>query len=306
MNTPRVVVVGGCSIDYVLRAERLPSPGHSVAGDVFLRDAGGKGLNQAVAVARLGATAALIAAAGADRDGDDVIAAVEKAGVVSSSIVRLPNVPTACTLICVDARGRKQSGSRPGANQALVERDVPDDLLARARIVLAQLEIPMPAVLHAARIARRAGAAFILDAGPAAQVPDDLIALCDVVTANDEEALALTGVDVRDETSAMDAARVLRRRGARCVALGAPDGRAIVGDGVERWLPNYALTPVDTTGAGDACAAGISVGLVEGLPFAEACELGHAAAALATTRLGALASLPSRREVDALRQHEPQ
>jgi ribokinase len=295
-----VLVVGGSGIDYTIRADHLPSAGHSVTGDLFLRDAGGKGLNQAVAAARLGARVRLITAVGQDAGAEDVLAALEQAGIATDDVLRAPELPTACTLICVDAQGRKQTAARPGANLALRERHVADDLVVRAAVLCAQLEIPIETVLHAARLAARTSVTFVLDAAPAADIPEQLIALADVLTANSEEAQVLSRIDVHDRESALAAARAIRLRGARCVTVGLAEGRALVSDTGEQWLPSHRVTPVDTTGAGDACAAAIAVGLAEGRSFLDACAFGHAAAALATTRLGALASLPIRAAVDAL------
>jgi ribokinase len=241
---PQIVIVGGCAIDYALRAEHLPSPGQSVNGDVFLRNAGGKGLNQPVGVVRLGALAVLIAAIGQDREGDDVLRALEQNGIGTDRIVRVEDVPTACTLICVDAQGRKQTASRPGANMALSERRLPGEFLTCATVLLTQLEIPVPTVLEAARLARRGGATVILDAAPATTIPDELIMLAGVVTANGAEARALSGIAVDNRESAVIAARAIRRRGARAVAVAAPDGRAVVTDTDEQWLPNHQVPTI--------------------------------------------------------------
>lgn len=295
-----VLIVGGSGIDYTIRADGLPSVGHSVTGDVFLRDAGGKGLNQAIAAARLGARAGLITAVGEDAAAADVVEALEQGGIATDHVLRVSEMPTACTLICVDARGRKQTASRPGANQALKGSHMSGELLARAQVVLAQLEIPLETVLHAARLAKGAGATFMLDAAPATDIPNELIVLVDVVSLNSWEAQVVSRIDVKDRASALAAGRAIRGRGARAVTIGLAKGRAVVSDAGEEWLPSHSVRVIDTTGAGDACAAGIAVALAEARSFAEACVFGHAAAALATTRLGALASLPLRAAVHAL------
>jgi ribokinase len=294
-----VLVIGGAGIDYLIRGDTLPSPSHSVTGDLFLRGAGGKGLNQAVAAARLGARSALVACIGRDPEGDDVLHALREARVNTDATARVRSMPTACTLICVDAAGRKQTASRPGANLALTEDRIAGERVTHAAVVVAQLEIPVETVLFAARVAKRAGAIFLLDAAPAADVPDELLALADMVTTNDEEAEALSGIDPHDRSSALAAARAIRARGARAVTVGIADGRAVVSSAGERWLASHPVAVVDTTGAGDACAAAIAVTLAEGGSVSDACARGHAAAALATTRVGALASLPFRAAVDA-------
>jgi ribokinase len=140
----------------------------------------------------------------------------------------------------------------------------------------------------------------VLDAAPATQIPDDLIRLADIVTVNGEEAGMLSGVDVHDRDSAVASARAIHARGARHVSVGIAEGRAVVSDAKEHWLPSHRVAVVDTTGAGDACAAGIAIALGEGRSFFDACVLGHAAAVLSSTVLGARASLPFRANVDAL------
>lgn len=294
-----VLVVGGTGIDYTVRGDALPSPGRPVTGAAFLRDVGGKGLNQAVAAARLGAMTALISCVGDDPSGDDVLQALAEDGVDANAVVRVAGALTARTLINIDTHGQKQTASYPAANRALVGPLGPE-FFNGADIVLAQLEIPMPTVREAGRRARDAGLAFVLDAAPATQVPDELIELAGAVTVNGEEAGMLSGIEVDDRESAVAAAHAIRTRGARQVSVGIPEGRAVVSEAGEHWLPGHHVAVVDTTGAGDACAAGIAVGLAEGRNFLDACALGHAAAALSTTILGARASLPSRAEVDAL------
>jgi ribokinase len=229
-----VLVIGGAGIDDMIRGDALPSPSRSVIGDVFLHDAGGKGLNQAIGAARLDARSALVACVGEDPEGDEVIRALREDRVVTDAIIRVKQVPTARTLICVDAHGRKQTASRPGANAALTEKDLAGDVIAQAAVLAVQLEIPVATVLCAARLAWEAAVRVVLDAGPPADVPDELLRLVEVVTANSEEAKALSHVPVGDRESAFAAARAIRQRGARHVSIGAQQGRAIVGDAGER------------------------------------------------------------------------
>jgi ribokinase len=295
-----VLVVGGCSVDYMVRASDLPTAGGSVTGDRFLRDIGGKGLNQAVAASRCGARVALIAAIGDDADGEDVMRALASDRIDSGEIVRVPDVETAHTLIVVDKRGRKQTASHPAANHRLADLHLLSALFGSTKSVLAQLEVPVATAVTAARMARDAGIPFVLDAAPFAPVPDELFRLAAVVNANGHEASLLSGIDVVDRESARAAGRFLQGRGARRVTVGTADGRAVIDAGEELWLPNHAVSSVDTTGAGDAFTAAMSIRLIEGVPFADACRFGHAAAALATTVLGARASLPDRAAIEDL------
>lgn len=296
---PFVQVIGGCAIDYVIFTKALPRAGGSETGDRFLRDCGGKGLNQAVAAARLGAEAALGACIGDDDAGDEIVAALIAEGVNAKALARIPGEITARTLITVDGKGRKQTASYPGANAAFAERHLPREAFARGTIVLMQLEIPPEISMAAARMAHAAGARLVLDAAPPGSPRDGLLEYTDAVTMNDSEARALTGIDVTGEASALRAIRAIQSRGASRVAIAAAGGRAIADGETTRWLPNHDVEVIDTTGAGDACAAAIAVALAEGRGFFEACEFGHAAAALAATVAGARASLPARAAVDA-------
>jgi ribokinase len=182
---------------------------------VFLRAAGGK------ASIRLSPPLGSVpersvTSVGNDVEADDVLMTLERDGIATDHVVRAAGMPTACTLICVDVHGRKQTASRPGANLALNERHIAEDLLARAAVLRTQLEIPIETVVHAARLAKRASLIVVLDAAPAAEISQELIALADVVT-NSEEAHVLSRVDVGDQTSAIAAARAIRLRGARPV-----------------------------------------------------------------------------------------
>jgi ribokinase len=295
-----VVVVGKANIDYLVRGPRLPAPGQSVNGDAFQEAAGGKGANQAVAAARLGARVALVARVGRDARGDAVLAHLHDEAIDTRFVTRDPEAPTGVALCQVAASGEKQILSAAGANARLSAACVRDaePALASARIVLCQLGAPLEALEEAIRIARTARAPVMLDPGPPAPLPDALIAQLAVIRANTSEAQALTGVRVRDRASAREAAKDLLRRGVRTVAVQAgEEGDVILTRDGETWLPRFQVKRVDATGAGDAFASAFAVCLAEGKPLEEAGRFASAAAALATTGLGAQASLPRREAV---------
>jgi ribokinase len=200
--------------------------------------------------------------------------------------------------------GEKQILTAPGANQGLSPADVSNagNLLARAKVVLLQLEIPMATVEAAARLGRAAGARVVLDAGPAAPLTEELLRDVHVIRANGAEAEVLTGVRVEDAVSARRAAKNLLRRGVGAACVGTPSGNLLVTAEHELWLPHIAVRAVDATGAGDALSAGLAVALAQGQPLDEAARLGHTAAALKTTKPGAQAGMPLRTEVQALLQ----
>jgi len=292
-----VVVVGKANIDYLVRGPRLPAPGQSLSGDAFQEAAGGKGANQAVGAARLGARVAMVARIGQDPRGDAVLAKLRDEGVETRFITRDPEAPTGVALCQVGASGEKQILSASGANARLTASCVRQAAAAftSAKVVLCQLGVPLDAVWEAIRLAKSVRAMVMLDPGPPAPVPDDLIAQIDVIRPNASEARMLTGIAVSDRASAREAALDLLRRGAKAAAVQAgEDGDVLLWGGREAWLPRLEVKRVDATGAGDAFASGLAVCLAEGKPLEEAGRFASAAAALSTTVLGAQASLPRR------------
>ena len=295
-----VVVVGKANIDYLVRGPRLPGPGQSVNGDAFQEAAGGKGANQAVAASRLGARVALVARVGRDSRGDVVLARLHDEAVDTRFVTRDPDEPTGVALCQVGASGEKQILSASGANARLTADLVRDAAraLTSARVVLCQLGVPLEAVEEAVRIARSVRALVMLDPGPPAPLPNGLLAQLDVIRPNASEAQILTGIRVRDRNGAREAARDLLRRGVKTAVVQAgDDGDMALSRDRELWLPRFEVKRVDATGAGDAFASALAVCLAQGKPLEEAGPFASAAAALATTHLGAQASLPMREAV---------
>jgi ribokinase len=291
-----VVVIGGANMDYLVQGPALPRPGATVQGALFQEAPGGKGANQAVAVARLGGRAALIACVGADARGDAVFQRLVDECVDTRDVVRDPVAPTGVALIAVGASGEKQIVTAPGANQRLTPAAVEaaTDRIAIAAVVLLQLEIPIETVEAAIHLARAAGARVVLDPAPAVPLREEILRDVHVIRANAAEAEVLTQIEVTDRASARRAADNLRRRGVRAACVGAPDGNLLVSDEGETWLPHLAVAAVDATGAGDAFAGALALALAEGGDLASATRFAHVAAALATTRVGAQAGLPRR------------
>jgi len=240
-----VIVIGGANTDYLIRGDRLPSPGETVQGQEFSHAVGGKGANQAVGAARLSARTALLARIGEDERGDEIIDRLEVEGVNTSCIVRDLCTASGVALISVDAEGQKQIITSPGANQQLTAMDIEHAAfaIARSSVLLANLEAPVECVHAAASIAKRAGATVLLDpAPPQGRLPDELLRLVDVVRPNATEAEVLTGVRVHDRESARTAAKILLGRGVGAVAVQAGgEGNLLVWPGGEHLLP---LIPV--------------------------------------------------------------
>ena len=297
-----IVVVGGANTDYIARGPRLPA-GDSVEGSEFVEASGGKGLNQAVAAARLGASAELVGRVGNDGRGRAILAYLGREGVEARHVGRDAAAITGAAVIHVDRSGHKQSMAAPGANLRLGARDVrrAGSALRGARVLVTQLEPPLGAIAEAVRMAKAAHVPVVLDAGPARPLPAGLLRGLAIVRANALEAEALTGVHVTGYRSARRAAEALLARGAGAAAVQAGDeGDLIVWRDGECWLPRLDVPAVDSTGAGDAFTAALAVRLAEGCSLAVAGPFASAAAALTTTRLGAAVALPRRDEVLAL------
>jgi ribokinase len=299
-----IVVIGSLNADLVVHVDRFPHAGETLSGSRFTRFPGGKGANQAYAAARLSGAAAMVGQVGADDHGAWLITHLTGAGVDTSRVVRDAVEPTGVALITIDAAGQNQIVLVAGANGTFTpDRFVPvTSALARARVVLLQLEIPLDTVLAAARAARAAGATVILDPAPAQAIPDALIALADYLTPNETELASLTGGgQVRDAGDVRARAGQLLARGAACVLVkwGAR-GAALLTRDSERWWPAHAVAVVDTTAAGDAFNGAFAVALAEGASADAAGRFATAAAALAVTHEGAQPGMPFREEVERL------
>ncbi len=304
-----VVVVGGANRDLLVRAVRLPAAGETLEGDLFQEAPGGKGANQAVAAARLGARVAFVGRVGAEPHGEELVERLRREGVDVSHVVRDPGAETGVALVHLDRRGRKSILVHPGANSRMTVEDVraAGGTIERAAVVLAQIEVPLGCVEEAFRIARSAGARVLLDPAAARRLPQRLLRLVDLVRTNASEAEAITGIAVRGRRSAATAAQVLLRRGAREVAIEAGDeGNLVLTSDEEIWLERLPVKSVDATGAGDAFVAALAVAFAERLPLAQAALLANAASAFATTRVGAQAGLPTRADLRELLEREPQ
>jgi ribokinase len=291
-----VVVVGGANFDYLVKGPALPTGGATVRGALFQEAPGGKGANQAVAVARLGGRVALVACVGADERGDRIVQRLVEERVDTRHVVRDAVAPTGVALIAVGGSGEKQIITAPGANDRLAPSAVEAaaNVIANAATVLLQLEVPLETVESAIRLARAAGALVVLDPAPAIPLREEVLRDVHVLRPNASEARVLTGVEVSDRASARHAAENLLRRGVRAACVGAPGGNLLLSDEGETWLPHLEVEVVDETGAGDAFAGALALALAQGEDAADAARFAHVAAALATTRIGAQAGLPRR------------
>jgi ribokinase len=298
----RLFVVGSANMDLVVRAPRLPSPGDTVVGDDLVRVPGGKGANQAVAAARLGARCVFVGCVGGDAFGEELRSAIAADGVDMNHLRTVGDRPSGVALIVVDEHGENLIAVSPGANAALSVADVDAALanLSRDDVVLTQLEVPFETVAEACRRGRDAAAHVVLNAAPAQPAIREHLGLPTTLIVNRGEAHALTGV--KDHGGA---AQALLRLGPRVVVV------TLGGDGVFAatrdeavLIPALTLDVVDTTAAGDAFAGAYAVALLEGSGAEQAARFANVAAALATTKLGAQSSLPRRAEVDSVRMQQ--
>lgn len=296
----RVVVVGSANTDMVARVPRLPQPGETVLGTEFENVPGGKGANQAVAAARLGAVVTFIACVGADGLGDGLVLGLEAEGIDTRHVVRDPDAPTGVALITVDeATGENvivvASGANAKLSVGLVE--MAGDAIRDADVVVCQLESPLETVMAALKLAREAGKTTLLNPAPAQALSDELLSLVSVLTPNETEAALLAG-DRAVTPSQM--ATALQDRGAAnvVVTLGAK-GALVVTETEETLVQSFApKETVDTTAAGDCFTGALAVALGEGRKLGYAVEFANAAASLSVEKAGAQPSLPNRYEVD--------
>jgi ribokinase len=304
---PRIVVVGSVNTDMVVKGKRLPGPGETVSGGSFLMAGGGKGANQAVAAARLGAEVTLIAKVGRDMLGDQAIENFGREDIRTDCILRSPDDHTGVALILVDDAGENLISVASGANHALTpeEIDRQAERIRKADMLVLQLETPLDTVFRAAKIAAEAGVPVILNPAPATPLPEKLLACVTYLTPNETETELLTGIAVRDEDSAREAAERLLAAGTRhvIITLGAKGAQMTDSTGT-LLIPSTSVDAVDTTAAGDAFNGGLAWALARGMALEKAVRQACLVGALSATRLGAQPSLPTKDELDRFVQSD--
>ncbi len=298
---PLVVVFGGINMDLVTLAARFPEAGETVVGNKFLTYAGGKGANQAVAAARMGARVAMVGRIGDDIFGPQAIRSLSESGVDVSAVGVTPGVSTGIAVISIDDTAQNRIIQALGANDTCGAAEVENviELLYRASALLLQLEVSVELSLQVARAAKVRGVPVILDPSPVRPLPAAFYSCCDFITPNETDAQALVDSPVTDLESAKRAAGTLLRRGigAVVVKLG-PQGAYYATCAGGEYVPPFAVKSVDSVGAGDAFNGALAVALAEGRGGPEAVRRAAAAGALAVTRVGAQDAMPSRQEVE--------
>jgi len=297
-----IVVLGSLNMDLVVRTEHMPRPGETVRGDSFTTVPGGKGANQAAAAARLGASVEMIGRVGNDTFGPALVDNLRNQGVGTAHVTVDPQAPSGTAMIIVDNQGENSIVVAAGANGrvSVVDLQAARTLLAEARYLVLQFEIPLQVVKAAIEMAREMAVPVILNAAPAHPMPPDTLEGVHCVLVNEHEAEFFTGIPVPDLASARRAGEILLGMGghAAIVTLGARGAYLVTGKGSVH-VPAREVEVVDTTAAGDAFAGGLAVALLRGYPIREAVRYATCAGTLATTVLGAQTSLPSERQVRA-------
>ncbi len=298
----RVVVVGSLNVDLVVGLERMPAPGETVMGETLERHPGGKGLNQAVAAARLGARVSMIGTVGSDDSGVWLQGIVCTEGIDATGIISADG-PSGTALIEVDPTGMNRIVVIAGANAALTAADVTAAINAidGVAVVLTQGEIPLEAITAAMAAGRACGARTILNPAPVRDYPASLLALVDFLVPNEHEAAHLSGLPTDSLVDASEAARHFTGEGVpNAIITRGARGAVWVSPSSSGSVPAYRVTPVDTVAAGDAFCGGLAAALASGDPLPVALRWASAAGALATTIAGAVPSLPTRDAVEQL------
>lgn len=290
-----ILVVGSANLDLVFQCPEFPRPGETLLGGEFATHPGGKGANQAVAIGRLGGDVHFCGAVGTDDFGKTLQTSLKGAGVHTTHLRHDPGQPTGTACILVSATGQNLIVVAPGANNQVTPEAVHHTLdQLRPSIVLAQLEVPLPAVEAAAKSGR-----FILNPAPARPLPDSLLAQTWIITPNETELEALTGIAPQDLQDVERAARQLLARGVQnaIVTLGSRGSAWISAEGLQHF-PAHPVQPVDTTAAGDAFNGALAHFLAQGHDFPFAITRANAVAALSTLKSGAQPSMPTEKELE--------
>jgi ribokinase len=298
--TASIVVVGSLNMDLVMRMQRAPAAGQTVPGEDFAMLPGGKGANQAVACARMGASVAMVGRVGIDANGDVLKAALATDNIDAREVKALASTHTGVASIWVEDDGQNRIVLAPGANGLLDAASVTraGPMIAKARMLIVQLEVPLPAVQTAIERAKEAGVTVLMNPAPALPLPDALWSQIDILVLNETEASDYAGLEVSDPVTAATAGARLRARSPDrvLVTLGA-QGVVVVDAAGARHTPARKVKAVDTTAAGDTFIGALCAALCEGQSLDAAVAQGQAASALCVTRRGAQTSIPYKRQL---------
>lgn len=302
-----LIVVGSLSVDLVLEVPRCPGKGETIIGSKFSTFVGGKGNNQALAASRAGAKVAMVGRIGKDNFGDRVFASLQKEGINTEHLKRDPEADTGIADIFIDANGDNYIAIAPQANSRLCPQDIEEaeELISNAKLMLIQLEIPLATVEAAAKMARKHGLRVLLNPAPApdsGKFSEEILNNIDMLIPNQSEAAILTGIEVNDLKSGLDAGAKLKSLGLKdlIITMGEMGALVLPQNAGPQMIPAFNVEVVDTTAAGDAFCGALAAGLAKDLNLSDSLKFACAAGALATTRLGAEPSLPLKADIDLL------
>jgi ribokinase len=301
IHKTKIVVIGSCNTDMVVKANRLPVPGETILGGSFFMNPGGKGANQAITAARLGADVTFISKIGYDLFGLQALEIYKSEKINTEFIFTDSKKPSGVALISVDSFGENCIIVASGANQSLSPEDIDKakDKIREADTILMQLEIPLETVEYATALAYEYKKRVILNPAPASSLNNNLLRKTDVILPNRIEAEMLSGIKVTNLASAQRAVQAISEKGIENVVITLGKEGAYVKE-----KDNYVMIPakevdtIDTTGAGDVFSGALSVALSEGRSLIEAVEFANSAAAIAVTRIGAQSAIPYRTEIN--------
>ena len=297
-----IAVVGSINTDLVLQLPRLPLPGETVLTNSPLQVfGGGKGANQAIAAARLGAPVSMVGAVGDDQFGKDRIAQLAAEGIDTANVFPIRGRSSGVALITIDDRGQNCIALAAGANLEIAPAQARCEAVEMASLVMSVVEVPVPAIGAAFSTGRREGAITLLNAAPPGRLPAEVLSLVDYLVVNETEAGALVGEPAPDQDRAPQLAAQLAALCGRAAVITLGSAGLCASDGSrDIRLPAFATEVVDTTAAGDAFCGAMAVGILEGMEFAQILRFASAAGAAACRRMGASTSLPDRPAVEQL------
>lgn len=300
MKSKKIIVVGSTNMDMVVKTSHIPAHGETVLGGSSFMNPGGKGANQAVAVARLGGEVIFISKMGNDVFGKQSFQLFDEEGIDTRYILSDDELPSGVALITVDQEGENSIVVAPGANASLLPPDMEAALadINASSIILMQLEIPLETVFFLVRYASEKDIKVILNPAPATALPKELLEHVDIITPNRTEASMLSGIEVTDLDTAKEAAKQIHQMGVKNVVITMGSLGAVVYTGKDYHLvPAHAVQTVDSTAAGDVFNGALAVSLAEGKELLAAVKFACEAAAISVTRLGAQSSIPYRNEL---------
>ncbi len=301
MSKP-ITIVGSYNLDLSLKCKALPQEGETVIAQTYSESSGGKGSNQAIAAARMGAKTRFIGRVGTDHNGQDALAMYDRLGIDRSRVITDQNARTGLSVIMVDENGRNQITVIPGANYnlSIADIDAASDILRDSEIVGFQLENQPEVVFYGLKKVSEMGLKTLLDPAPAFALPQDLYPYIYCIKPNEHEARALTGIPVNDFDSARKAGKWFLDKGVQVAIITLGDaGCVLVTKDSGKFFNTPKVTAVDTTGAGDCFSGALMAGIAQGKPIEDAILLASYAAALSVTKFGVIDSIPTLAEVEA-------